>query len=100
MSTHLTPELLHKFIDEQVCVDITDNKREYIMITGTHGKKFFDEVVKKQVRIDFALRKIITARGMGVLTREEAYTIREMIHSPDLENLTVAESILKQKIKK
>jgi hypothetical protein len=83
----------------ELSVDAQAQARQFYVMTGAHGERMINDAMQRQVRVDSALRKLVTARSMKRLTREEANTLRDMIRSPDEENLTVAECILKEKVK-
>ena len=99
MSNSLTKQHILDFMNE-LSIDAQAQARQFYVMTGAHGQQMINDAMQRQVRVDNALRKLVTARSMKVITKEEANTIREMIHSPDLENLTVAECVLKEKIKR
>lgn len=99
MSIKLTRETILDYMKE-LAQEAKEHPRDFYMMTGREGHKRFEEATQRQVRIDFALRRLVTARSIGGLTKEEVDTIRSMIHSPDQENLVVAEYILEEKTKR
>lgn len=82
-------EAIHTMYNDQ-----DPEPREFIVRTGEGGMRMFNEAMKRQVRLDSANRGVNSLEETNKITSEEAANLRAMIKSPDLENLTVVESVI------
>jgi hypothetical protein len=64
-------------------------QRHFHIMTGTKGMQMIDRALK----IEVIIRNLNCAIEKGFIKEDEGERLKEMIHSPDEENLIVAESI-------
>lgn len=70
-----------------------NNKRQFTVMTGSRGFQLFHDQMQRQ-----ALLSILEDMSTH-FTEEEMSRIKQMINSEDIENLTVAQAIINQKLK-
>ncbi len=72
------------------------DEREFYVHTGQRGMEMFNDAMIIEARVKPArslCNKLLTENK---ITQDEYKSLREMIESPDRENLTLAETVLEQ----
>jgi hypothetical protein len=101
MSTDLTTKDFQVILSDLYKNTEKEQAREFIMMTGIGGMQLFNNAMKKEAeeqiirqrRID-ADFKVSKLKVGDKITYEEWRNLKGMIKSPDLENLTIVESII------
>ena len=73
-----------------------DEGRELYVHTGQRGMEMFNDAMIVEARVKPARSLCNKLLADNKITNEEYKSLREMIESPDRENLTLAETILEQ----
>lgn len=73
-----------------------DEGREFYVHTGQGGMALFNDAMILEARIKPARSLCNRLLTEDKITEDEHKSLREMINSPDRENLTLAETILEQ----
>lgn len=81
-----TEELMAKLLEE---INIDTERIVWHGFTGGWGHRWYTAIFELEI-----------TKQLGLLSDEEYKTLEAMINSPDRENMTVAEEIIKQKRKK
>lgn len=83
--------------------EVKDSDRQFVVHTGIGGMTMFNNAIKKEVEEQELKRRRIEAslnvskmKVANKITYEEWHNLKDMIKSPDPENLTVVESIIEQ----
>jgi len=98
----LTLDMMRDFMKDLEMKD-SNSSRQFVVHTGQGGMNLFNNAIKKEVEEQELKRRRLEA-GLSVskmkvankITYEEWHNLKDMIKSPDPENLTVVESIIEQ----
>jgi len=98
--SELTLDIMRDFMKD-LSIDSSKSDRQLLVHTGTGGMQMFNAAIKKEAeeqiirqrRID-ADFKVSKLKVGDKITYAEWHNLKAMVKSPDLENLTVVESII------
>jgi len=96
----LTLDMIKNFMKD---LEVKSTDRQFVVQTGIGGMNMFNNAIKKEVEEQELKRRRLEAhlkvskmKVANKVTYEEWHNLKDMIKSPDPENLTVVESIIEQ----